>query len=243
MAVEKTEGPVSAREVQKLLKLGWERDDALSDRWAEARILSDGRALMFHGDGIYGVIFASREALAEQRRKGAEELAKGPVDLVGTLLPPLADFIRDAETHARSVGTVLRIPDDALDFTEASLDAVDAALMRVRPAAKRMTPEIVTPVYAYVGEVMRRGCGGTWRATTTRREPVIEARDGKYLSPFRLVVVPMVEPSKRVQLRHGVDIFLLSYRPGYVAGPPGTLTNPVGRPVPSLADPSKGSRS
>jgi hypothetical protein len=279
-AVKKTEGNISAKQVRELLKLGWVRDDALSDRGSEARILSDGRAIMFHGENIFGILFPSRAALAEERRKGEELLARGSVDLTLTLLPPVADFIRDVEAHAASLGKVLRLPDAVLERTEASLDAVDAAMMRVR-RAKRMTPEVVTPLMAYVGEVMCRACDGHWTpppATWTRRvpifdpmelaafdeltaadiraardvrdlvtsptyilaspkplgfkevtepytgsvnEPMIKAPNGRFLSPFRLVVVPMVEPSKRVGLRGGVSILIGSYLSGSTAKPAG----------------------
>ena len=59
-----------------------------------------------------------------------------------------------------------------LDGTPASLDAVDKALKRI-PWAKRQVPDLVTPLVAYLGEVMRRGCGGRWTkmpATTRERE-------------------------------------------------------------------------
>jgi hypothetical protein len=49
----------------------------------------------------------------------------------------------------------------ALDRTPASLDAVDAALRRI-PKARRESAEIVTPLVAYLGEVMRRASGGQW---------------------------------------------------------------------------------
>jgi hypothetical protein len=288
----------SIKEVRELSKLPWVRDDALSTRLSEARVLPDGRVLLWVAEGERGTIFPSRETLAETRREAAEEFAKGPVDLTRTLFPPIADFLRDVETHAANVGKVLHIPDEALDFTEASLDAVDAALKRVRPAARRMTPEVVTPLYAYVGEVMRRAAGGRWTAapkTWTRRVPIYDpaewaaaqvvakavqdsiteagekakargaspnavmrarheahvasackstllapkpigfkevevpltgqenlpvlvGRDGRGLDVFRLVVVPMVEPSKRVQLRSGVDVMLRGYRVGAHAG-------------------------
>ncbi len=144
----------------------------------EARALPDGRVLLFLVDGEKATLYPSRESLAEVRRAGEEMMAKGAtVDLTQTLLPPIADFLRDVEAHAQSVGKVLRIPDEALDFTEASLDAIDAGLKRIRPAAKRMTPEIVTPVIAYVGEVMRRVSGGQWKQWTTN-EPLIKGRDG-----------------------------------------------------------------
>jgi hypothetical protein len=210
---------ISRKEVRELLKLTWVRDEALSSPGLEARALPDGRVVLFQADDCPGLLFPSRETLAEMRR-GVEEWAKSrgaPVDLSETLLPPIADFLRDVEGHAKSVGKVLGIPDEALDFTVASLDAVDAGLKRIRPAAKRMTPEIVTPVIAYVGEVMRRGSGGRWTQRTTN-EPLIKGRDGRILQPFVPVVLPMVEPSRRIPLRAAVEVYLLPYRGGAGAG-------------------------
>ncbi len=86
---------------------------------------------------------------------------KGPVDVARTLLPPIDDFLRDVEALASSLGPRLRIPDELLDGTPESLDAVDEALKRI-PWAKRQVPDLVTPLVAYLGEVMRRGSGGRW---------------------------------------------------------------------------------
>jgi hypothetical protein len=204
---------LSRKELKELFKLPWVRDEALSSPGFEARALPDGRVIYFIA-GEKGLLFPSREALAEMRRE-TEEWAKSrgaPVDPTVTLLPPIVDFLRDVEAHAKSVGKVLGIPDEALDFTVASLDAVDAGLKRIRPAAKRMTPEIVTPVVAYVGEVMRRVSGGQWTQRTTN-EPLIKGRDRRLLQPFAPVVLPMVEPSRRMPLRAAVEVYLLPYRP------------------------------
>jgi hypothetical protein len=273
---------IRLKEVRELLKLPWVRDEELSDRWHDARLLPDGRVLHYSGGHISSTIFPSREAYAKFKRESEEP----PLD-VHTLLPPIDDFLRDVEVHAKSLGARLRIPNEVLDGSEASLEAVDNALKRVR-LAKRMTPEIITPLVAYVGEVMRPPCGGHWtkfpttekkavpvydpaelaafraalRAkgdaaekaaadvkarggsptaqvkarhealfTTYERgpqpirhdvvekpvvghenEPAIRARDGRLLQPFALVFVPMVEPSKRLPLRDGVDVTLLPYR-------------------------------
>ncbi len=87
-------------------------------------------------------------------------VAKRPLG-IDTLLPPIDDFLRDVEAHAKSLGARLRIPNEVLDGSEASLEAVDNALKRMRKP-KRLTPEIITPLVAYVGEVMRPVCGGRW---------------------------------------------------------------------------------
>ena len=224
----KTEGPVSAREVRELSKLPWVRDEALSRRLGEARVLPDGRVLVVWGATL-GTLFPSREAFAEVQRRSEDEAAKGPVDLTRTLLPPIADFLRDVKMHAARLGTRLRIAGVALDGSEASLEAVDTALRRI-PWAKRMVPELVTPLVAYVGEVMRGVCGGGWTVSAApghENEPMIAARDGQLLQPFALVVVPMAEPGKRVPLRAAVEATLLACRPSQ--GTPG--------PYPSKATP------
>ncbi len=84
-----------------------------------------------------------------------------PSIITHTLLPPIADFLRDVEAHAKSLGPRLEIPADVLDGTPESLDAVDKALKKI-PWAKRQVPDLVTPLVAYLGEVMRKGSGGQW---------------------------------------------------------------------------------
>jgi hypothetical protein len=228
---------VSVKEVREFLKLAWVRDEELSDRGTDARLLPDGRVLLYWGEGEKGTLYPSRESFAQVRREGAEMMAKGrKVDLTRTLLPPVADFLRDVEQHAKSVGKRLRVPDEALDRTEASLEAVDKALRRI-PWAKRMVPDLVTALVAYVGLVMLPVCGGRWATLRNGNEPLIMARDGRLLEPFGLVVIPMVEPSKRLPLRAAVEVTLITYRPSYQPGRPGTLLNPIARPMPPLGSP------
>jgi hypothetical protein len=63
------------------------------------------------------------------------------------LLPPVADFIRDVEAHAKRLGPRIGVADEALDGTPESLDAVDKALKKI-PWAKRQVPDLVTPLVA-----------------------------------------------------------------------------------------------
>jgi hypothetical protein len=170
---------VSKKEASELLKLPWTHDEALStDTW-EARILADGCVLLYWPVLADGTLCPSREAAKEMKRgydetkrEAIEQFRTGFPDPCLTLLPPVDDFIRDVEVHAKSLGPRLRIPADVLDYTPSSLDAVDKALKRI-PWAKRQVPDLVTPLVAYLGEVIRRGCGGQWTkipATTRERE-------------------------------------------------------------------------
>jgi hypothetical protein len=100
----------------------------------------------------------------------------GAFDPAKELLPPLDEFLRDVEKHAKGLGKVLRIPDEALDRSVESLDLVDKAVGHVR-IAKRMTPEVFTPLTAYLGEVMRLVCDGRWGrlpAAIKKRRPVYD---------------------------------------------------------------------
>jgi hypothetical protein len=159
-------------------------DRAHSDPSHEIRVLPDGRMLnILVADGS-AMLYPSREAFEQalQLYKEAEaEARKGPFDPAKELLPPLDDFLRDVETHAKSLGKVLHIPDEALDRSVESIDLVDKALRRVK-IAKRMTPEVFTPVTAYLGEVMRLVCDGRWGklpASIKRTFPVYDPVEWK----------------------------------------------------------------
>jgi hypothetical protein len=187
------------KETRELSQLAWVPDEALSTRGSEARVLPDGRVLLILRGHGSGTLYPSREPLAKMQREIAQEIARGPVDPCLTLLPPIDDFLRDVEAHAKSLGPRLRIPDDVLDGTPESLDAVDKALKRI-PWAKRQVPDLVTPLVAYLGEVMRRGSDGRW-SKGHEDEPVITASGGRLFQPFASVFLPMVEPSRRIPLR------------------------------------------
>jgi hypothetical protein len=173
----------SIKEVRELVKVAV-RDEELSDRDTDARLLPDGRVLLYHGEHERGVVYPSREALeemnrqcAEVKREAAEQRAAGYPDPCFKLLPPIDDFLRDVEVHASSLAKTIKVAAEALDRSVESLDAVDKALKRI-PWAKRPVPEILTPLVAYVGEVMRRASGGRWSkfpATQKREVPVFDS--------------------------------------------------------------------
>jgi hypothetical protein len=171
---------VSKKEARELSKLAWVVDEALSGDTNEARVLPDGRVLHFFRMEGGGNLYPSREVLAQAlqwvKESAEEAAAKGPFDPAKELLPPRDEFIRDVEKHAKGLGKVLRIPDEALDRSVESLDLVDKAVGRLR-IAKRMTPEVFTPLTAYFGEVMRLVVGGRWGrlpATIKKRYPVYD---------------------------------------------------------------------
>jgi len=168
------------KEVQELSKLPWVVDNALSTDSFEARVLPDGRVLHFFRFDRAGNLYPSREALAQAlqwvKETSEEAAAKGPFDPAKELLPPLDDFLRDVDEHAKSLGKVLRLSNDVLDRSIESLDAVHKAVVRIK-RDKRFTPEVFTPLTAYLGEVMRLVCDGRWGrlpAAIKKRRPVYD---------------------------------------------------------------------
>jgi hypothetical protein len=201
MAARKKQDRIPAKELREYLKLPV--DQALSRRVDEVRILPDGRVLWIIPATRIARTWPSREAYEEHLRKFAEYAAKVSVDPCLTLLPPIDDFLRDVEVHAKSLGPRLKIPAEVLDFTPESLDGVDKALKKI-PWAKRQVPDLVTPLVAYLGEVMRKGTGAQWSTSTApghENEPMITTPSGNLFQPFASVYLPMVEPSRRIPLR------------------------------------------
>jgi len=191
--------PAPKKELRELSKLPWVVDEAHSDPSHEIRVLPDGRMLdVLRCDGS-AMLYPSREAF-EQALQWYKELeaeaAKGPFDPAKELLPPLDDFLRDVERHAKSLAKVLRLPDEVLDRSVESLGAVHKAVVRIK-RDKRFTPEVFTPLTAYVGEVMRLLCDGRWGklpATIRRTEPA--AYDPAELKAYEAAFAARKEAAK-----------------------------------------------
>jgi hypothetical protein len=181
---------VSEKEARELLKLPWVADEALSTH-GPAHVLPDGRVLVYYPDLGWHTLYPSREVLEEinrgfaaTERKAAEQAAAGYPDPCLELLPPIDDFLRDVDAHAGSLGRTIKVADEALDRSVPSLDAVDKGLKRI-PWAKRPVPEILTPLVAYVGEVMRRQSGGRWSKRPTVAHEQVSIYDPAEILAFR----------------------------------------------------------
>jgi len=173
---------VSAKEMRELLKLPSVADDDVLSQLSDhgpARVLPDGRVLLCNLLGKGGVLYPSRATAeevnrqcAETEREVAEQSAGRVPDPIVTLLPPIDDFLRDVEEHAKSLGPRIKVAGVALDGTIESLGAVDKALKRI-PWATRQVPDLVTPLVAYVGEVLRRASGGRWLKSSHERQVAV----------------------------------------------------------------------
>jgi hypothetical protein len=158
--------------------------------------------------GEKGVTYPTRESLANLMRESEAAAAKPPLDPAKDLLPPIADFLRDVDAHAKSLSKVIRIPDEALDRSMESLDPVYKAVLKLR-RAKRLSPEVFTPLVAYVGEVMRVICDGRWMempATRKKRTPVYDPDEmARWIAEQPLIKAATEQAKKDVLARGGSE--------------------------------------
>jgi hypothetical protein len=193
----KTEAPEFSAEELEWLKIPI--DPELSGSGTEVRILPDGRLLFKWTALSYLQYWPSREAFVAFRKESEAAVAKGPIDMTLTLLPPIDDFLRDVEAHARALGPRLRIADATLDGTVASLEAVDKALRKI-PRANREVADLVTPLVAYVGEVYCKATGGKWMKpmpTYKYRKPIYDPAAVK--RGRRFIPIPGEEEPKPIR--------------------------------------------
>jgi len=183
----------------------------MSERtWSDAYRMDDGRVLLVYRNGK-GVVYPSYASLDEMLSETEELVRQGPVDLVRELLPPAEDFIRDVATHAAKLAARLRLPEETLDGTLDSLHAVDQGFRRLK-RDKRMTAEVITPLTAYIGEILRRAFDeGRWatmeRGGSAAPVPIVVGRDGRYAEPFT-PVLHALDPDQRSSLHGAVDAAL-----------------------------------
>jgi len=210
----------SAKELEQIRQIPIDHELSRLSRGSEVRILADGRVLCNLKHSKNFSVMPSREAFVEWWKNAMAEATKGPIDYTLTHLPPIDDFLRDVEAHAAALGPRLGIPNATLDGTVASLEAVDKALRPIHPQ-DRLVADLVTPLVAYVGEVMRRASGGWWIKYPPKNEPFIKTPNGWGFQPFAEVIIPMVEPSKRPPLREAVAVQLAMG--GYPGAPKPTV--------------------
>jgi hypothetical protein len=180
---------ISAKRVRSLLSEQESRvDTELQKRTpGQPLLLKDGQVVLVFEDGK-GTLYPSRDALIELLDR-VEALAKqGPVDPKRWLLPPSATFLAEVQQQAARLVRLMG-SQEALDGSVASLAAVDKTLQALS-REERMSPDWVSSLVAYIGEIMRTTTDGHWAQSSPspgEDEPVVVTRDGKILQPFALV--------------------------------------------------------
>jgi len=85
-------------------------------------------------------------------------------------------FLERIDKLVKNVPAVLKTPRLRCDYSVKSVETIDRALRRLEYRAL-IEPEVVLPLWAYLGEVIRRETGGEWRMlpeqTGERPQPVV----------------------------------------------------------------------
>jgi hypothetical protein len=206
---------ISAARVRSLLTSQATRLDSELQSRAPGRphLLEDGQLLLVFEDGR-GTLYPSRVALLELLEH-VESLAKqGPVDPKQSLLLPTDMFIASVREQAAHLAQLIGSR-ELLDGSQASLKAVDEVLQNL-PSDQRLSPEWVSSLVAYVGEIMRTATDGRWeqvRPSPGEVEPGIIARDGRLLQPFALVYGELCR-GRRGSLQGAMNGVLQAFRLG-----------------------------
>jgi len=176
---------LEASEVQALLATG---DLKLDKELSEGRIKTyrcpDGKALVlapYAGDGL---LYESHDELRAQKRRSDERAWLGPMTAAAIL--ELDDtFIPRVPELVEQVPDVLETRDFPCDYSLASVETIDRILRAWEPRLCLDTddPDVMLPLWAYVGEVIRRQTGGRWKMMRCQPgeplEPVVADRAGK----------------------------------------------------------------
>jgi hypothetical protein len=189
MKIKKRGKMISAARVRSLLSSQESKaDPELQKRISgEIRLLEDGQLVLVHEDGK-GTLYPSRDAFIELMDLVEGLARQGPVDPKRSLLPPPEEFLASIREHAEQLAHLMGSR-EPLDGSEVSLGTVDRAV-RSLPSKQRMSPEWMSSLVAYTGEIMRAATHGRWaqmNLSPGEVEPVVVTQDGRVLQPFALV--------------------------------------------------------
>ncbi|HLK99677.1 MAG TPA: hypothetical protein VK539_03795 [Myxococcaceae bacterium] len=189
MKIEKRGRMISAARVRKLLveKTFVVATDLQERVPGKPLLLQDGQIVLVFEDGR-GTLYPSRDALVDLMERAEELVKQGPIDPKQTLLPPVDVFIDQVKEHASRLAGLLGIH-HSLDGSGESLRIVDMAVYKLSKE-QRMSPEVVSSLVAYVGEILRSATSGSWTTISPsprELEPVVVGQNGVVLQPFAIV--------------------------------------------------------
>ena len=152
------------------------RDEEMSRRClCEVYRLASGAALLVFEDGR-GRSYDSYDEFRAFIGKQSDRL-----HVAQHAIPHEQNFLDQLPGLIAGLANLIGVDNARLDLTEPSLGVVDHALRRLGKTTV-LTPEIFPSVVAYVGEVIRRRIGGSWKLIGTsegRWEPEIIDRGGR----------------------------------------------------------------
>jgi hypothetical protein len=194
---------IGAKKARKLLKeVGGAKDAELraeierilghsSEPSDEIYRLTDGRVV--HISYSNARLYESSEEYRQVLASVEEAAMRKPRHPLGTRFPSGGGFIDAVGQLAQELAAKLQLSAEALNGSVDSLEHVDQAARRLGGHNFLDDPTILTPIVAYIGEVMREATDGHWEVRiwdfrggedTDRWEPVIVGADGREHHPF-----------------------------------------------------------
>jgi hypothetical protein len=119
-----------------------------------------------------------------------ESLPQGPSHVLSGIWLHGNEFVENVPELLDNLPSRLGLTRDDLDLSIQSLAKVDMRLQSLGPDAC-LAPELFDPLVAYLGEVIRKHLGGTWRLEFQPDydiyEPWIVAASGERHTPFMIL--------------------------------------------------------
>jgi len=190
---------LSESEIQELLCwLGCAIDEQLTALLlSNVFALPDGRIILPDGDG--GVVWETKDALLSVYHELA---GSRPQHLLKGRFPEGNTFIHRIPELLNRLAEKLGLRAEDLDRSWQSLDLIDRIVRDRFSPAERVEAELFVPLFAYLGEVIRKTDGGEWEMRLVDDqgiwEPWVITTAGEGYMPFRDVYKQMYDHSDEV---------------------------------------------
>ena len=184
MALRRPE-KLEASEVQALLATGGlTLDKELSEGPIRIYRCPDGKALVLPPFEEHGLLYDSHDELRAEKRRFDGLARRGPMtaaailELDDTFIPRVSELVE-------RLPDVLEQAEFSCDYSVASVETIDRILRAQEPDSSLNPddPDVMLPMWAYIGEVTRRQTGGQWkmmrRESGEPLEPMVADRAGK----------------------------------------------------------------
>lgn len=104
-------------------------------------------------------------------------------------------FARDIVTQSLQQGIQLDYSIESLEFVDSVIES-----LRANGVTLEQVPEVLFGFGCYLGEVIVRARGGSWRAATTSVVPiVVELEDGRSIDPIGHTFTALATPASLIE--------------------------------------------
>ncbi len=219
-------GKLSKKQVREILASGLARPrndlwTTKSDSMFNFYELEDKRFMIVLMFEEVGVLYESYQAMRDMLQKSQDRYKKQfpnaeptGLGLTDMIVSDAKNFELLAPQSGRKLAELLKIPADSLDFSVNSLALIDRELSRQLKPKDRMDlfGGYFTLLYAYMGEILRRGTEGTWKLEEEDGKlssATIVDKRGRTYSPHKALVEEFFEGTGKFKLKISIEAELV----------------------------------